>query len=64
MKRIYESPSVEKLAFRYRDQVVAASGEAVEVTPPTIGGWTNAQGADGCKLYVAEAWGLNFCDIV
>lgn len=64
MKKLYEAPSVEKIAFRYRDQVVAASGEAVDVTPPTIGGWTNAQGADGCKWYVAEAWGLNFCDII
>ena len=26
MKKVYEVPSVEKLAFRYRDQVVAASG--------------------------------------
>ena len=27
MKKIYEAPSVEKIAFNYRDQVVAASGE-------------------------------------
>lgn len=26
MKKLYETPSVERLAFRYRDQVVAASG--------------------------------------
>ena len=26
MKKHYDTPSVEKLAFRYRDQVVAASG--------------------------------------
>ena len=25
MKKIYETPSVEKVAFQYRDQVVAAS---------------------------------------
>lgn len=28
MKKFYETPSVEKIAFRYRDQVVAASGVA------------------------------------
>ena len=28
MKKLYETPSVEKIAFRYRDQVVVASGEA------------------------------------
>ncbi len=26
MKKTYETPSVEKVAFQYRDQVVAASG--------------------------------------
>lgn len=26
MKKTYESPSVEKIAFQYRDQVVVASG--------------------------------------
>lgn len=26
MKRAYETPTVEKSSFRYRDQVVAASG--------------------------------------
>ena len=28
MKKPYETPSVEKIAFNYRDQVVAASGIA------------------------------------
>lgn len=27
MKKTYETPSVEKIQFQYRDQVVAASGE-------------------------------------
>ena len=27
MKRVYETPSAEKIAFDYRDQVVAASGD-------------------------------------
>ena len=26
MKKVYEAPTVEKISFRYRDQVVAASG--------------------------------------
>jgi len=26
MKKAYEAPTVEKIAFQYRDQVVAASG--------------------------------------
>ena len=26
MKKTYEAPSIEKIAFRYRDQVVVASG--------------------------------------
>ena len=30
MKKVYEAPSVEKIAFRYRDQIVAASGDPVE----------------------------------
>lgn len=29
MKKNYASPTIEKLAFRYRDQVVAASGAPI-----------------------------------
>ena len=29
MKKTYETPSVEKIAFQYRDQVVVASGRCV-----------------------------------
>lgn len=32
MKKIYETPSVEKIKFNYRDQVVAASGDQENVT--------------------------------
>ena len=35
MKKYYETPSVEKISFRYRDQVVAASGG--NTTPQTGG---------------------------
>ena len=27
MKKVYEAPSVEKVEFQYRDQVVVASGD-------------------------------------
>ena len=30
MKKRYESPTVQLMAFRYRDQVVAASGDPVD----------------------------------
>lgn len=29
MKKTYESPAVEKIAFQYRDQVVVASGRCI-----------------------------------
>ena len=33
MKKVYEAPSVEKIKFNYRDQVVAASaGDGTETT--------------------------------
>ena len=40
MKKSYETPSVEKIKFNYRDQVVAASGgdEVVETTQ-RVNGW-------------------------
>ena len=59
MKKHYDTPSVEKLAFRYRDQVVAASGG----DPITQGGNTPSVGEqilsrifqgigiDGCENY-------------
>jgi len=30
MKKVYEAPTVEKIAFQYRDQVVVASGTCVD----------------------------------
>ena len=32
MKRVYETPVVEKLAFQYREQIVARSGETPDGT--------------------------------
>ena len=30
MKKAYEAPTVEKIAFQYRDQVVAASAQCTD----------------------------------
>ena len=35
MKREYNTPTVEKISFRYRDQIVVASGGSEEVNTPT-----------------------------
>ena len=43
MKKVYEAPSVEKIAFQYRDQVVAASGNHTCITE-----WSNQPGESGC----------------
>ena len=32
MKKTYETPSIEVVAFQYRDQVVAASGTQIKCT--------------------------------
>lgn len=40
MKKTYETPTVEKIAFQYRDQVVVASRE--------IGQYYKAAGSDYC----------------
>ena len=37
MKKLYETPTVEKIAFRYRDQVVAASGSPVANSDTGVG---------------------------
>ena len=65
MKKTYEAPTVDKIAFNYRDQVVAASagGEGGnQSSNPTIGSMTSESwGQNGCKWYVAEAVGLGLC---
>ena len=38
MKKTYETPTVEKLQFQYRDQVVAASGDIPLGTHPDANG--------------------------
>ena len=59
MKRAYETPMAEKLAFCYRDQVVAASGEeTAQSEAPT----TNQQPSlneiiGGVVNWIAREWG-------
>ena len=43
MKKTYETPNVEKIAFQYRDQVIAASGEHT-----CSFHWTQDSGQDNC----------------
>jgi len=43
MKKTYETPTVEVVEFKYRDQVVVASGSHVCITQ-----WTNNPGGAGC----------------
>ena len=64
MKKLYEAPTIEKIAFCYRDQVVAASGGG-EVTPtnPTVGQYYGNQdrNTSGRKYYLVEALGWDLC---
>lgn len=62
MKKVYEVPTVEKIAFNYREQVVAASGVTDMPGTPSIGQLTNETwGQNGCKLYALEAYGIGIC---
>lgn len=57
MKKHYEVPTVEKISFNYRDQVVAASGGN--------GGDGNGSGrtifSDGCDVQNMIAFGNDIC---
>lgn len=67
MKKNYTSPTIEKIAFRYRDQVVAASSGA----PLTQDDYSNANnnivGFQGdntlgqCKLHLFEVANYTIC---
>ena len=74
MKRVYETPMVEKLAFCYRDQVVAASGASGSASSdntitstPSVGEYYGNEGwsiGGSCKLYGAEALDIGLCDYI
>lgn len=70
MKKVYETPTVEKISFRYRDQVVAASGvpgtdaldqgDAPSTGEQIIGRIAEDFGISGCANYectsLADIW--------
>lgn len=57
MKKHYEVPTVEKISFNYRDQVVAASGESGG-TPGTPG---RTIYSDGCNIQNMVVFGFDVC---
>ena len=56
MKKYYEPPSVEKISFRYRDQVVAASGDSGSGGAGNGDSWNDVLGR------LIDAFGVNGCD--
>ena len=46
MKKTYETPSIEKIAFQYRDQVVAASGNVCYVSHQRVPNTNECEGED------------------
>lgn len=59
MKKTYETPTVDKIAFRYRDQVVAASGTLNSGAPE----WDGDNPSTGEVIIgrIAEGLGINGC---
>lgn len=66
MKKTYDPPTAEKISFRYRDQVVAASGDFL------LGGgsgsdnggsnvWNNEK-SSGCYKYSHQKNGAHVCE--
>lgn len=58
MKKTYETPSVDKIAFNYRDQVVATSGNAGSVPP----GRTIF--SDACNVQTVIVIGYDVCSML
>lgn len=56
MRKIYAPPSVEKIAFRYRDQIVAASGDSGSGGAGDGDSWNDTLGR------LVEAVGVSGCD--
>ena len=69
MKKSYETPSVEKIKFNYRDQVVAASGAGAVTGSGDVSGY-NDELWDGCVSagqvgdYFASSQFLDICDVI
>lgn len=58
MKKRYETPTIQKIAFNYRDQVVAASGIS-SGDNPTVGERTIFSA--GCNVQLLIAFGYDIC---
>lgn len=63
MKKAYEAPMVEKIAFNYRDQVVAASGapsglqgDGFSAGEQIIHQFAQGFGVPGCAGYECNSW--------
>ena len=61
MKKSYETPSVEKIKFNYRDQVVAASG-TLNSSGTEQGGRENTTIGEQVKDYLFQGLGWSGCD--
>ena len=56
MKKTYEAPSVEKIAFKYRDQVVVASGGGTIPEGRCIQDWVGEREyIDNCHIEVVQS---------
>lgn len=61
MKKAYETPMVEMIAFRYRDQVVAASGVLAN---QDVTGSNTRPGANEIVDYIMNGLGVRSCDTI
>ena len=67
MKKAYEAPSIEKIAFNYRDQVVAASGgEMSGQNTGNNGSSLEYNGYNVCGVvdYFTERFGGTICSLI
>ena len=64
MKKSYETPSVEKIKFNYRDQVVAASGGEAVVDGAVTGGNSTSDRANEVVDYLLNGAGVRICDSI
>lgn len=59
MKKTYETPCADKIAFNYRDQVVAASGDDISGGGGT--GDNRTVFSSGCDVQNMVVLGYDFC---
>ena len=61
MTKTYETPTADKIAFNYRDQVVAASGDNVTGGNGT-GGNNRGDTTNSVVDYIMNGLGVSSCD--